>query len=99
MKNFLVFFTLSQLYRHHVHLGVVHSSINPNMIRYLLPIKNSFSVMNLNVTLVLLKKSFNYMLHILEKRGLILLINESKVFSEYIKSMFGSLDQPVSYYN
>lgn len=99
MKNFLVLFTLSQLYRQHVHLGVVHSSINPNMVRYLLPIKSSFSIMNLNVTLVLLKKSFNYMLHILEKRGLILLVNESKVFSDHLKSMFDNLNQPISYYN
>ena len=97
--SFLIYFTLIQLYRQRVHLGVSNSITNSIALRYLLPIKSKFSIMNLNYTIILFKLSFNYMLYTLMNRGNILLINESKALVHFLRESFETLNQPVSYEN
>jgi ribosomal protein S2 len=95
--NFLIFFTLSQLYKSRVHLGVVKSNLHVNAFRYLLPIRSTFSLMNIHYTSTLFKTSFHYLLTILEYRGTVLVVNESKFLSRVLKRELDALTQPVSY--
>lgn len=98
-SNVLIFFTISQLYKQRVHLGVLRSNMHTNALRYMLPIKSKFSFVDLHYTSTLLKVSFNYIINILERRGNILLVNESPFLVNALKKEFETLQQPISYSN
>lgn len=98
-SNFLTFFTVMQLYKNRVHLGVKSNLLSTEVFRYLLPIKGSFSLFDLNYSAVLLKTSFHYLTFILKRRGSVLIVNESAYLSSYLKKEFEQIPQPVSYQN
>ena len=86
-RNRFVFFTLKQLFLQGVHLGAQLSKSHTNMKRYLLPKTGdvSFSVINLHYTLIYFRLSFNLMQNIIAKRGVLLVVNESKLLMSTLK--------------
>lgn len=82
-----------------VHLGAQLSKSHTNMKRYLLPKTGdvSFSVLNLHYTLIYFRLSFNLMQNIIAKRGVLLVVNESKLLMSTLKESWKHLNQPISF--
>jgi len=92
-----VYFSIKQLYKHSVHLGLQSTLLHSQMLKYLLPVRYvNFNLINIRFTAINLKVAVNFGIDLISKRGSMLIINASTNLDDFLFDFFRGFTQPVS---
>lgn len=94
-------FTIEQIFKVGMHLGVFTVAFNSNFKKFKLPVVNitRYSIINLQYSIINFKKVISLLLYIISKRGQFLIVNELLSLERFLKFYFSETMQPVSSLN